>query len=76
MVIIVETSEEQTFIQMSIPWYQGTNYNVSEQQIKFKWWSEYQSINQMVIWILNYFGPEHLKGESFDEQTNPCDLKT
>ena len=42
----------------------------------FKWWSEYRSINQMVIWIPNYHGTRHLNSKPFDEQTNPHDRNT
>ena len=34
----------------------------------FKWWSEYWSINQMVIRIPNYPCTEHLNSEPFDKQ--------
>ena len=34
--------------------YHGTGYlNIG---LVFKWWSEYQFVNQMVIWIPNYHG--------------------
>ena len=42
----------------------------------FKRWSDYWSDNQMVIWIPNYHGTEHLKSEPLDKQTNPHDLNT
>ena len=42
----------------------------------FKWWSEYWSVNQMVIWIQNYHGTGHLNSKPFEDQTNPHDLNT
>ena len=42
----------------------------------FKWWSEYWSVNQMVIWIPNYHGTGHLNSKPFDERTNTHDLNT
>ena len=59
-------------VRQSDAWYHGTGYLSSG--LVFKWWSEYQSVNQMVIWIPNYHGTGHLKSERFDEQTNLHDL--
>ena len=42
----------------------------------FKRWFVCQSINQMVIRILNYHGTRHLNSKPFDEQTNRHDLNT
>ena len=42
----------------------------------FKWWSEYLSVNQMVIQILNYHGAGHMISEPFKEGTNLHDLNT
>ena len=42
----------------------------------FKWWSEYRSVNQMVIWILNYHGTGFWIPKTFKEQTNFHDLNT
>ena len=48
----------------------------SESGPVFKWWSEYLSFNQMVIWIPNYHGTGHLNSKPFDDWTNPPDLNT
>ena len=39
-------------------------------------WSEYWSINQMLIWIPNYHSTGHLDSEPLDDRTNPHDLNT
>ena len=41
-----------------------------------RWWFEYWSVNQMVIWKHNYHGTGHLNSESFDNRTNSNDLNT
>ena len=38
----------------------GTGHLNSNSRPVFKWWSEYQFINKMVIWIPNYHGTSHL----------------
>ena len=55
-------------------WYNG-NRHLNSGPV-FKWWSEYRSINQMVIWILNYHGTGPPKSKPFDERINPHDLNT
>ena len=42
----------------------------------FKWWSDYWSINQMVIWMLNYGDTRHLNSEPFKNRTNIHDPNT
>ena len=41
-----------------------------------KWWSEYWSANQMVIWIQNYHGSWHLNSKPYDNCTNLRDQNT
>ena len=43
-------------------------------RLVFKWWSEYQSVNQMVIRIPNFHGTRHLNTKPFYELTSPFDL--
>ena len=44
-------------------------------KLVFKWGSEYQSVNQMLTWILNYHSTGNLN-KPLDEQANPHDLNT
>ena len=59
-------------IHYSDAWYHVTGDLNS--RLVFKWWSEYWSVNQMVIRILHYHGSGHFNREPFDEPTNPHDL--
>ena len=44
--------------------------------LSLKWWSEYGSVNQMVIWITNYHGIRHLNSKPFGDQTDFHHLNT
>ena len=60
--------------------YSGQNWNPNRplcfQTSEFKWWSEYRSVNQMVIWILSFHVTGYLNNEPFNYQTEVCDLNT
>ena len=43
---------------------------------ELKWWSQYMSVDRMVILILDYHCTGHLNSKPFDKQTNPHDLNT
>ena len=45
-------------------------------RLLFKWWSEYWSVNQMVIWIRNYHCTWHLNSTPFNKLTNLHYLKS
>ena len=55
-------------------WYDGT-LHLNSRPV-FKWRSEYQSINRMVIWVPNYHGTGHLNSKPFSDWSNPHDLNT
>ena len=58
-------------IRCPVPWFWHLNSG-----LVFKWWSEYWSVNHMVIWIPTYHGTGHLNIKTLDKQANPHDLRT
>ena len=73
---IPEKSEEQTFTCMLFKWFARYPVPWANSRLVFKWWSEYRSINQMVIWILNFHDTRHLNSAPFNKRTNTHDLNT